>query len=185
MPNETMNIIHEKRILNIILVIRGEKVILDSDLAMLYDVETRRLNEQVRRNIDKFPEDFMFQLTEDEFTNLKSQIATSSSGWGGRRKSPLVFTEHGALQAANVLNSSQANKMSVYIVRTFIRLREMALANEKLSHKVEQLENRVGDHDEILIELVQEIRKLVDTPKIKSKRNSIGFIMPNKKKKKS
>ncbi len=81
MPNETMNIIHEKRILNIILVIRGEKVILDSDLAMLYGVETRRLNEQVRRNIDKFPEDFMFQLTKDEFTNLKSQIATSSSGW--------------------------------------------------------------------------------------------------------
>ncbi len=80
--------------------IRGEKVILDSDLAELYGVETRRLNEQVCRNIDKFPEDFMFQLTEEEFTNLKSQIATSSPGWGGRRKLPLLFTEHGAFQAA-------------------------------------------------------------------------------------
>ncbi|MFH2232419.1 MAG: ORF6N domain-containing protein, partial [Patescibacteria group bacterium] len=96
--------------------IRGEKVILDSDLADLYGVETRRLNEQVRRNIEKFPEDFMFQLTKEEFENLKSQIATSSSGWGGRRKLPLVFTEHGALQAANVLSTEQANKMSVFIV---------------------------------------------------------------------
>ncbi len=77
--------------------IRGERVIIDSDLAALYGVETRRLNEQIRRNIDKFPEDFMFQLTKDEFDNLKSQFATSSSGWGGRRKTPLVFTEHGAL----------------------------------------------------------------------------------------
>jgi hypothetical protein len=117
---------------------------LDSDLAKLYDVETRRLNEQVRRNIEKFPDDFVFQLTKVEFENLKSQIATSSSGWGGRRKLPFVFTEHGALQAANVLNSSQANKMSVFIVRTFVRLREMALTNEKLSRKVSQLETRVS-----------------------------------------
>jgi hypothetical protein len=131
------DLIPEKRILRIIMVIRGEKVILDSDLAELYGVETRRLNEQVRRNIDKFPEDFMFQLTEEEFAHLKSQIATSISGWGGRRKQPLVFTEHGALQAANVLNSAQANKMSVYIVRAFVQLREMALTNEKLARKVD------------------------------------------------
>ena len=85
----------------------------------------------------------MFQLTKDEFSNLKSQIATSSSGWGGRRKPPLVFTEHGALQAANVLNSSQANKMSVFIIRAFVRLREMALKNEKLARKVNELEQRV------------------------------------------
>ncbi len=83
----------------------GVRSQLDSDLAELYGVETRRLNEQVRRNIEKFPKDFMFQLTKDEFEYLKSQIATSSSGWGGRRKLPLVFTEHGALQAANVLSS--------------------------------------------------------------------------------
>jgi len=177
-----IEIVAEERILKFIMVIHGEKVILDSDLSQLYGVETRRLNEQVRRNLDKFPNDFMFQLTKDEFTNLKSQIATSSPGWGGRRKPPLIFTEHGALQAANVLNSPQANKMSVFIIRAFIRLREMVLTNEKLARKVDQLENRVSDHDEILMELIKEIRKLVDTPKPGNKK-SIGFLKSGKKKK--
>jgi len=172
--------IPEDHILKSILFIRGEKVILDYDLASLYGVETKRLNEQVRRNIEKFPDDFMFQLTLEEFKNLKSQIATSSSGWGGRRKPPLVFTEHGALQAANVLNSDSANKMSVFIVRAFIRLRKMALTNEKLSRVVYQLERRVSDHDKIIIEIVREIRKLIETPKPKRKM-SIGFIDQGKK----
>jgi hypothetical protein len=169
-------LISEAHIFDIIFVVRGSKVILDSDLAELYGVETRRLNEQVRRNVEKFPGDFMFQLSDDEFQNLKSQIATSSSKWGGRRKLPLVFTEHGALQAANVLNSSQANKMSVFIVRAFIRLREMALTNEKLARKVDQLERRVSDHDEVLIDLVHEIRKLIETPKAKIRKKKLGFI---------
>lgn len=182
MPESPKELITEKRILSTIMVIRGEKVILDSDLAALYGVETRRLNEQVRRNIDKFPSDFMFQLTKKEFDDLKSQIAISSSGWGGRRKPPLVFTEHGALQAANVLNSEQANKMSIFIVRAFVRLREMALTNEKLSRKIDQLEKRVSDHDEVLIQLVREIRKLIDTPKPRGKKRSIGFIVTDKKK---
>jgi hypothetical protein len=177
MVKETKNIFPEKQIIRTIMVIRGEKVIMDSDLATLYGVETRRLNEQVRRNADKFPEDFMFQLSNEEFNNLKSQIATSSSGWGGRRKLPLVFTEHGALQAANVLNSDQANKMSVFIVRAFVRLREMALTNEKLSRKIDDLERRVSDHDEILIDLIREIRKLVDVPNMKGKKRPIGFII--------
>ena len=183
MPKRSKELVPEKKILRVIMVIRGEKVILDSDLAELYGVETRRLNEQVRRNIDKFPEDFMFQLTKEEFDNLKSQFATSSSGWGGRRKPPLVFTEHGALQAANVLSSKQANKMSVFIVRTFIRLRTMALTNEKLSRKVDQLEKRVSNHDKILIELVREIRKMIDTPTPIGKRKSIGFVLSDKPKK--
>jgi hypothetical protein len=183
-PEKPKYMIPEKRILNIIMVIRGKKVILDSDLAELYGVETRRLNEQVRRNIDKFPEDFTFQLTKEEFANLKSQIATSRSGWGGRRKPPLVFTEHGALQAANVLNSTQANKMSVYIVRAFIRLREIAMTNEKLARKVAQLEKRVSDHDEILIELVREIRQLIEAPKPKGRKRSIGFIVSSDESKK-
>jgi hypothetical protein len=123
--------------------------------------------------------------TREEFSILKSQIATSSPGWGGRRKTPLVFTEHGALQAANVLKSARANKMSVYIMRTFVRLREMALANEKLAHKVDHLENRVNDHDELLIELIREIRKLIDVPKSKGSEPSIGFIIPGKNKRKS
>ncbi len=179
MPEKPVEIVAEERIVQFIMVIRGEKVILDSDLAKLYGVETRRLNEQVRRNLEKFPNDFMFQLTKDEFLNLKSQNATSSPGWGGRRKPPLVFTEHGALQAANVLNSPQANKMSVFIIRAFIRLREMALSNETLALKVDQLENRVSDHDEILMELIKEIRKLVDTPNPGQKK-TIGFLKSGK-----
>ena len=179
MPSGQNDLIPEQRVLEIILVIRGKKVILDSDLAGLYGVETRRLNEQVRRNIDKFPEDFMFQLTKEEFNNLKSQNATSSSGWGGRRKPPLVFTEHGALQAANVLNSTQANKMSVYIVRAFVRLREFALTNEKLARKVDQLDSKVSEHDEILTELIREIRQLIEAPIPKLKKRKIGFIPPD------
>ncbi len=177
MVGKPKELVPEKRILRTIMIVRGERVILDSNLADLYGVETRRLNEQVRRNIKKFPKDFMFQLTKEEFDNLKSQIATSSSGWGGRRKLPLVFTEHGALQAANVLNSNQANKMSVFIVRAFIRLREMALANERLSGKIDELEKRVSDHDQILMDLIREIRKLIDAPKPRGKRRSIGFVL--------
>ncbi|HJX31281.1 MAG TPA: ORF6N domain-containing protein, partial [Thermodesulfobacteriota bacterium] len=128
----------------------------------------------------KFPEDFMFQMTKEELANLKSQIATSSSDWGGKRKLPLVFTEHGALQAANVLNSAQANKMSVFIVRAFVRLREMALAHEKLRRKVDQLEKRVSDHDEVLIELVREIWRLIETPELKGRKPKIGFIISDK-----
>jgi hypothetical protein len=176
MVGKSKDFVPEKRIIRVIMVIRGEKVMLDSDLAALYGVQTRRLNEQVRRNIDKFPDDFMFQLTKEEYDNLKSQNATSRSDWGGRRKLPLVFTEHGALQAANVLNSEQANRMSVYIVRAFIRLREMALANDKLSGKINELEKRISDHDHILIDLIHEIRQLVKEPGPKGKKRSIGFI---------
>lgn len=180
MVKKRTELIPVKRILKTIIAIRGEKVILDSDLAELYGVETRRLNEQVRRNLDKFPEGFRLQLTTDEFANLKSQIATSSPEWGGRRKSPLVFTEHGVLQVANVLNSPQANKMSVYVVRTFVRLREMALNNEKLGRKMDQLEKRISDHDDLLIDIVRELRKLIDAPKPNKKKNSIGFLtQPN------
>jgi hypothetical protein len=99
MSGKSKNLIPEKRVLKIIMVVRGENVILDSDLAKLYDVETRRLSEQVRRNVEKFPDDFMFQLTKEEFENLKSQIATSSSGWGGRREAPICF--HGTRSLAS------------------------------------------------------------------------------------
>ncbi len=180
MTKSGKDLIPEERILSIIMVIRGEKVILDSELAELYGVETRQLNQQIRRNADKFPGDFMFQLTKEEFDNLKSHFATSSSGWGGRRKPPLVFTEHGALQAANVLNSPQANKVSVFIVRAFVKLREMAMTNEKLSRKFQQLERRVSEHDEILVELVSEIRNLLDSPKPEEGKGKIGFAEPKK-----
>jgi hypothetical protein len=111
-----------------ILVLRGRRVILDADLATRYGVSTKRLNEQIRRNLDRFPADFMFQLTGEEYVGLRSQIATSkpiSSGRGGRRYLPNVFTEHGAIQAANVLNSPRAVEMGIYVVRAFVQLREL------------------------------------------------------------
>jgi hypothetical protein len=114
-----------------ILVLRGHRVLLDTELAALYGVTTRRLNEQVRRNRSRFPADFLFELTAEEFANLKSHFATSS--WGGRRKLPLAFTEHGAIQAANVLNSPRAIAMGIYVVRAFVQLREV-LASNKRSH---------------------------------------------------
>jgi hypothetical protein len=123
-----------------IVVLREQKVLLDADLAALYGVETRRLNEQVRRNAQRFPLDFMFELNADEFANLKSQFATSS--WGGRRKLPLAFTEHGAIMAASVLSSQRAVEESVYVVRAFVRLRELAATHGDLAKRLDDLEQK-------------------------------------------
>ncbi len=176
---ETPEGLIEQKILTDIMIARGLKVILDSDLANLYGVETRRLNEQVKRNQSKFPDDFMFQLSKEEFEILKSQIATSSSNWGGRRTHPFVFTEHGALQAANVLNSDQANRMSVFIIRAFVKLRKIALTNEVLSKKFKVLEDRVTEHDTVLMSLIRKIRNLIDSPK-QNDDKKIGFRIPEK-----
>ena len=155
-----------------IFVIRGQKVMLDADLAELYGVETKRLNEQVSRNSERFPEDFMFQLTAEEFANLKSQFATSS--WGGRRKLPYVFTEHGAIMAASVLNSPRAIEISVHVVRAFVRLRELVAGNKDLAQKLNQLERKVGAHDRAIAELINAIRQLM-TPLDLKKKRPIGF----------
>jgi hypothetical protein len=124
-----------------ILVIRGQKVMLDADLAALYGVQTRRLNEQVRRNAERFPEDFVFQTSPAEFASLKSQFATSS--WGGTRKLPLAFTEHGAIMAAMVLNSPRATEVSVYVVRAFVQLRDTLLTHKELAKRLDELESRL------------------------------------------
>ncbi len=121
-----------------ILILRGRRVILDRDLAAIYGLTTGRLNEQVRRNRERFPEDFMFQLTASELENLRSQFAISS--WGGRRYRPFAFTEHGAIQAANVLNSRRAIAMGVYVVRAFVQLREIFASNKDLAGKLVALE---------------------------------------------
>lgn len=155
-----------------ILTIRGQKVMLDADLAELYGVETRRLNEQVRRNSERFPEDFMFQLTGEEFANLKSQFATSS--WGGRRKLPYAFTEHGAIMAASVLNTARAIEISVHVVRAFVHLRELVSGHKELSQKLNQLERKVGAHDRAIAELINAIRELM-TPLEPKKKRPIGF----------
>lgn len=152
-----------------ILRVRGHSVILDSDLAALYGVETKRLNEQVKRNQDRFPEDFHFQLTEKEWKALRSQSATSKA-WGGRRYPPYAFTEHGAVMAANVLNSPQAIQMSVTIVRAFVRLRRMALSVEGMARKVDSLEQKYDKQFQVVFDA---IRQLILQPE--PKHNRIGF----------
>lgn len=159
-----------------ILTIRGQKVMLDADLAELYGVETKRLNEQVRRNSERFPEDFMFQLTSEEFIHLRSQIATSNNpvGRGGRRYLPFVFTEHGAIMAASVLNSPRAVEISVHVVRAFVHLRELVSGHKELAQKLNQLERKVGAHDKAIAEIITAIRELMSPPEPKKKR-PIGF----------
>jgi len=150
-----------------ILTIRGERVILDSDLAEIYGVETKRLNEQVRRNAERFPSDFAFVLTPQEDANLKSQFATSSLH-GGRRKVPRVFTEHGALMAANVLNSKRAVEMSVFVVRAFTKMRAALSDTSELARKLATLErevkSRLDSHDAAIVEVMQRILDLIDPP---------------------
>ena len=153
--------------------IRGQRVMLDSDLAAIYGVTTKRLNEQLRRNCLRFPSDFAFQLTTEEFTNLKSQIATSSFH-GGRRYRPWVFTEHGALMLASVLNSEIAVQASVRVVRAFVRLREMVAANAQLAVKLEELERRFDSHDDAIANLFATLKQLLEPPEA-PKRREIGF----------
>ena len=161
-----------------ILVLRGHRVLLDSELATLYGVTTKRLNEQVRRNLDRFPEDFMFQLTAPEAEALRSQFATLKAGRGQHRKyRPYAFTEHGAIQAANVLNSSRAVEMGIYVVRAFVRLRELLASNHELARRLDQLEARIQkkltSHDEAIAAILSAIRELMAAPP--PKRRGIGF----------
>ncbi len=163
---------------SVIYLIRGQRVMFDSDLAAIYGVTTKRLNEQVRRNISRFPEDFAFQLTAEELTNLRSQIATSSFH-GGRRYRPWVFTEHGAIMLASVLNSDIAVQASVRVVRAFVRLREMVAANAQLAAKLEELERRLDSHDEAIVDLFAALKQLLEPPE-PPKRREIGFHVREK-----
>src|SRR3989338_5964076 len=149
-----------KKISERIFFVRNKKVILDSDLAKIYGVSTARLNEQIKRNIGKFPQDFMFQLTRSEFDRLMSQFATSKKGRGGRRKLPRVFTEHGAIMAATVLNSERAVAMSVYVIRAFVRLREIFLDNQILQERLAEIEQVLIDHDVVLEDVYEKIGQL-------------------------
>jgi hypothetical protein len=163
-----------ERIQSAIVMVRGHKVILDSDLAALYGVSTKRLNEQVKRNRDRFPSDFAFQVTREEHAALRSQFATLETGRGVHRKYvPWVFTEHGALMAASVLNSPRAVQVSLYVVRAFLRLREWVAGQAQLAPKLTDLERRVAGHDEQLIAIVQAIRRLMTPPDVPRRR--IGF----------
>jgi hypothetical protein len=159
--------------------IRGHRVILDADLARIYGVPTKRLNEQVKRNAKRFPPDFLFQLTAEEAENLKSQIATSSSH-GGRRKLPYAFTENGAIMAANVLNSPQAVRMSVFVVRAFVQMRELLGSSKELAKQLADLEKklteRLDGHDAAILEVLQRMLDILDPPPLpEPPRREIGF----------
>ena len=166
------SIIPVERIENSILLIRGEKVMLDADLAILYGVSTKRLNEQVKRNRDRFPVDFMFQLTENE----KAEVVANCDHLKRLKFSPNLphaFTEHGAIMLATVLNSPVAVQASIQVVRAFVKLRQMLATNKDLAHKLEQLERKIENHDEEIKAIFNAIRQLM-TPPEKPKRK-IGF----------
>jgi hypothetical protein len=163
-----------------ILHLRNHKVILDSDLAQLYGVSVKRLNEQVKRNRERFPKDFLFRLTAKEHESLRSQNATSKRG--GRRFLPYAFTEHGAIMAATVLNSERAIEMSVFVVRAFVRLRETIATNRQIAGKLEELESRLEKHDTAIQDIIDAIKELM-SPEVPPRRK-IGFQLPPAKKKK-
>jgi hypothetical protein len=151
-----------------ILAIRGQKVILDSDLAEIYSVDTSALNRAVKRNSHRFPPDFVFQLTREEFVNLRCQIGISSSRYGGRRFLPYAFSENGAVMAANVLNSPQAVRMSVVVVRAFIQMRALLSGSKELAAELKKLEarltSRLDVHEVAITEVLRRIMRLLDPP---------------------
>ena len=170
----TPSLVPLERVERTILVLRGHRVILDSDLAALYGVPVKRLNEQVKRNADRFPPDFAFVLTKEEGAVLRSQIATLKPGRGEHRKYlPTAFTEHGAVMAASVLNSAKAVQMSVEVVRAFVRLRGFLASHRQLAAKLEELEKQIASHDKNIVTLFDAVRSLMATPE-KPKRQ-IGF----------
>lgn len=171
-------ILTEEYISQQIFAVRGEKVMLDSDLAKIYGVETRVLNQAVKRNRRRFPSDFIFQLTAKEFANLTSQNVTSSGKaetgtWGGRRKMPYVFTEHGAVMLASVLNSEVAVEASIRVVRAFVKFREVVETHKQLAEKFQLLETKLGKHDKEIQMLFEAIRQLMQP--VNEPRKKIGY----------
>jgi hypothetical protein len=169
MSDEFLPVIDRLRILQV----RGQAVVLDSDLAGVYGVTTGALNQAIKRNLNRFPNDFSFLLARDESEALMSQIVISK-GRGGRRKLPRVFTEHGAIMAATILNSPRAVAMSVYVVRAFVRLRNELLANTALEKRLAHIERTLIDHDGALRDIYEKIRPLLLPPPDPPKRR-IGF----------
>jgi hypothetical protein len=167
-----------------ILTLRGQRIIVDADLAALYGVPTKRLNEQVRRNLVRFPSDFMFMLEAEEWESLRSQIATLKPGRGQHRKYlPYAFTEHGAIMAATVLNSPQAVDVSVYVVRAFVQLRELLTGHKELAKRLDELEARMArklmTQDQAITGILDAIRQLM-VPAAVAKKRPIGFVSDEK-----
>ena len=168
---ELQALVAEQKILNRIYAIRGQKVMLDEDLAEMYGVETRRLNEQLKRNIKRFPKDFMFTLTAKEYENLKSQNATSS--WGGRRKLPNAFTEQGVAMLSSILNSDVAIEVNIRIIRVFTKLREYALTHKEILLQLSKLEKEVKGNSKDIENIFTVLKELIE--KQSTPRNKIGF----------
>ena len=169
-----------ERIEGKIYLIRGKKVMLDRDLAGLYKVQTRDLNKAVSRNLDRFPEDFMFQLTQDEFENLKFKFGTSSlaagkEGWGGTRKLPKVFTEQGVAMLSSVLRSKRAIHINILIMRAFVKLRQLLSSHKELARKIEELENKYSKHEIEISAVFKLLKKLMEPPP-EAPRKRIGFV---------
>jgi hypothetical protein len=173
-----VSFVRVERIAHRISLVRGRKVLLDADLAALYGVNTKRFNEQVRRNAARFPEDFMFRLTAKEWNSLRSQFATLEKGRGQHRKYlPLAFTEHGAMMAATILNSPRATEISVYIVRAFVHLRDLVASNRAFARRLGRVEKKLGSHDQVIADLINAIRQLMAGPQ-PPKGRPIGFVLP-------
>ncbi|MDD5218795.1 MAG: ORF6N domain-containing protein [Candidatus Omnitrophica bacterium] len=168
MKNSSMT---TEKIFEKILMIRGQRVMLDYDLARLYDVSTKRLKEQVRRNLERFPADFMYTLSKQEASILRSQIA--SSNWGGRRYQPYAFTEQGVAMLSSVLKSGRAIQVNIQIMRAFVKLKEILSTNKELAHKLDQLEHKIERHDDAIRSIFSAIRQLMKPPE--PPRRRIGF----------
>ena len=171
---QNQSIIPDELVINKIYHIRDQKVMLDSDLAELYGVETRRLNEQVARNSDRFPEDFMFRLTGDDFESLMSQIATSKIGRGGRRKPPYAFTEHGVLMLSSVLNSPRAIQVNIQVMRIFTRFRKHVLDHNEFSAQLKEMNKQLNNNTQN-IELVFQYLDELERKEVPKPRKRIGY----------
>jgi len=173
MPARTPAIADAEGIGQFILVIRSQRVLIDEDLAVLYGVETRSLLQAVKRNLERFPADFMFELSAAEWTALRSQSVTSKAGRGGRRYAPYAFTEQGVAMLSSVLNSDRAIAVNIEIMRSFVRIRGLLEADKSLAHKFERLERKLASHDQAIVGILAAIRQLM-TPS-GPKRRGIGF----------
>ena len=181
---KTSALVPVERITQSILVLRGQRVLLDSELAELYDVPTKVLNQAVKRNVARFPEDFMFRLIKTEVDAVnRSQLVTGSQKHRDPRFPPYAFTEHGVIMAATVLNSPRAVEMSIYVVRAFVQLRELLASNKDLAMRLDELEVRLtrklDTHDQAITEIIKTIRQLMNPPE--TKKRPIGFVYPEEK----
>jgi len=170
---ELQVLVAEQKILNRIYVIRGEKVMLDRDLSEMYGVETKQLKRQVKRNIERFPKDFMFELTKKEFENLRSQIGSSS--WGGTRYMPMAFTEQGVAMLSTILNSKTAIEVNIRIIRVFTRLREYALTHKEILLQLAKLEKEVKGNSKDIENVFMVLKELLEKKSKPTPRNKIGF----------